>query len=149
MQALAAGNGDGSHVGPVGAGIFNSALLRVGEVNNIPLGTPSRDSLAGASIRERVGFAMEWFAGLAGSWLHGTMLSRMRYVSRISDDPRDTHRFDRRMVRVRLALLALLLSCGAWATVVTLADDGSTDAPASAQVTNVRPARAAAVAPPA
>jgi STE24 endopeptidase len=108
-----------SHVGQLGARLFNSALLRVAEINNIPLGEANA-RLASGSLRERVGFAMEWFASLAGSWLHGTMLSRMRYVSRISEDARDTHLFDRRMVRVRAALVALLLICAAWATFVTL-----------------------------
>jgi STE24 endopeptidase len=110
-----------SHVGPLGARLFNSALLRVAEINNIPLGEVDA-RLAGGTLRERVGFAIEWFASLAGSWLHGTMLSRMRYVSRISDDARDTQRFDRRMVRVRVVLVALLLICATWATFVTLSE---------------------------
>src|SRR5262249_32823270 len=102
------------HVGPIGAAVFNSALLRVLEVNNLPL--ELRGRFAG-SLRERLGFAIEWVGSLAGSWLHGTMASRMRYISRISRDPQLTARFDRYMTRVRVALVALLVSCGAWAAV--------------------------------
>jgi len=78
MEGINAPQGS-AHVGPIGARIFNDALLRVMEVNNMPLG--ARGKFAG-SLRDRVGFAIEWFASLAGSWLHGTMLSRMRYINR-------------------------------------------------------------------
>src|SRR4051812_44206944 len=87
------------------------------EVNNIPLGTRGR--FAG-SLRERLGFAIEWFASLAGSWLHGTMASRMAYINHLSAEPELTAAFDRRMSRVRVGLIVMFILCGAWAGVVAL-----------------------------
>lgn len=104
--------GAATHVGPEGAKIFNSALLRVSEVNNVPLETYGR--FAG-SAKQRLRFLSEWFGNLGGSWLHGTMASRMRYIEEISRDPKLTAVFDARMRRVKIGLLALVLACGGWA----------------------------------
>ena len=112
-------NADVTPVGALGARIFNQALLRVMDVNNIPLGTRGR--FAG-SLRDRLGFAIEWFASLAGSWLHGTMASRMAYITHISHDAALTASFDRRMKRIRAGLIATLLACTAWAGVSTYCD---------------------------
>jgi STE24 endopeptidase len=124
--------GAATHVGPEGAKIFNSALLRVSEVNNVPLETYSR--FAG-SAKQRVRFLSEWFGNLGGSWLHGTMASRMRYIEEISRDPKLTALFDSRMRRIKVGLLALVLGCAGWAAWAAEQEPGdlrSTPTPAPA-----------------
>lgn len=112
MQAMNdADDGDCTWVGPAGAAAFNSALLRVSDVNNIP--PEIRGRFAG-SLRQRIGFVFEWIGSLAGSWLHGTMGSRMRFINNLSSDPKLTDRFDRQMVWLRIGLVTLLLTCGGW-----------------------------------
>ena len=99
-------------------------------MNNIPLGTPGGGGdriTATGSLRERVGFAIEWFASLAGSWLHGTMMSRMTYINAISKDRGLTAGFDRRMTCVRAALVLMFICCCAWAGVVSLHADAAPD----------------------
>lgn len=78
-----------SFVGPYGATIFASALLRVAQVNNIP-------------TRRR-------------EWLHGSIASRMRFIKSIATDPARTRAFDRAMMNVYLLLLlAFCASIGCW-----------------------------------
>lgn len=126
----------GSPVGFTGASIFNAALLRVSEVNNVPL--EMRGRFAG-NLRQRAGFAFEWFTTLAGSWLHGTMMSRMEYISQISRDPSLTVGFDRRMKRIRLGLVGMFVGCGIWA-VLAIRNDAATDsAGGGGTVVNVSP----------
>jgi Zn-dependent protease with chaperone function len=104
--------GKPTHVGPMGAKIFNSALLRVAEVNNVPLEVYGR--FAGG-FRQRMRFLSEWFGNIGGSWLHGTMASRMQYIEEISRDPMLTAKFDAKMVRIKAVLVGLVLVCGGWA----------------------------------
>ncbi len=111
MQALAEPMNGRSYVGVAGAAVFNSALLRVAEVNNIP--TEARGRFTG-SLRHRLAFLTEWVSTLAASWLHGTMASRVRYISRISTDANLTRRFDRQMIRLRIGIAAMLLLCVSW-----------------------------------
>jgi len=94
-----------------GAAMFNAALLRVSEVNNLPLEAPGR--FAG-SIRERAQFAIEWISHAAGSWLHGSMASRMRYITRIGTDAKLLQKFDRQMIRVRWALVIGFIAAALW-----------------------------------
>jgi STE24 endopeptidase len=102
---------DHTWVGPAGAAAFNSALLRVSDVNNIPPEVRGRFT---GNLRQRIAFITEWLGSLAGSWLHGTMASRMRFVSSLTSDPKLTDRFDRQMDRLRIGLVALLLACVGW-----------------------------------
>src|SRR5205814_5592495 len=57
-----------SHVGPLGASIFASALERVALINNMPIG--ARPPVEGTFVQRLVGWA-EQFADLANNWLHG------------------------------------------------------------------------------
>jgi Zn-dependent protease with chaperone function len=123
---------DRTHVGPAGAAAFNSALRRISAVNHIPLGV--QGTFAG-SLRQRARYLIEWNLRLAGSWLHGTMLTRMNYINRISVDPALTATFDRQMRRLRLAIVLMLIACAAWAASsisrsaqANRADDQSTQA---------------------
>jgi STE24 endopeptidase len=77
-----------SHVGEEGAAVFSSSLYRVATINNIP--THHRD------------------------WFHGSILRRMRYLTGLSADPQFTGHFDRIMVRLYVALGAVLLVLGLW-----------------------------------
>jgi STE24 endopeptidase len=100
--------GGRSWVGPAGAAVFNAALLRTSDVNSIP--PEVRGGFTG-NFRQRLSFLFEWIGSLAGSWLHGTMASRMRFISHLSTDPKLTERFDRQMFRLRIGLVALLVVC--------------------------------------
>jgi hypothetical protein len=74
-----------SFVGQYGAAIFSSALQRVAAINNIPIS--------------------------ARSWCHGSILKRMNYLRDLSVAPERTKIFDRFMLRLYVALLALLVIC--------------------------------------
>jgi STE24 endopeptidase len=102
-----------SHVGPLGAAIFASALERVAIINNMPLGPRGR--WAGGLTR-RLGFVMELLGDAANNWLHGSISQRMRTLHRMSADPAHTRRFDRRMTRLYVTLVVALLVSGtlAW-----------------------------------
>ena len=104
---------EGSHVGPLGASIFASALERVAHINDMPLGPRSR--WEGGPLR-RLGYVIEHIADAANNWLHGSISHRMRTLHRMSADPSHTHRFDRRMARLYVGLLLALLVSGtiAW-----------------------------------
>jgi STE24 endopeptidase len=77
-----------NHVGAYGATVVGSALQRVAVINNIPVA--------------------------AREWLHGSIHSRMQYLRHLSADPGLTQTFDRRMVRLYAALLAIIVTLGAW-----------------------------------
>ena len=79
--------GGGSHVGPHGARIFNSALRRVAIVNNIPM--------------------------KAKDWFHPSIANRIRLLEEMSADPVRTKRFDRYMSHLYTTLLLALLVSGA------------------------------------
>ena len=98
-----------SHVGPLGASLFASALERVAVINNMPL--HPRGRWEGGVVR-RLGYVLERFADLAGNWLHGSIPHRMRTLHRMSSDPRHTFRFDRYMARLYVALIVVLLVSG-------------------------------------
>jgi STE24 endopeptidase len=131
--------GVATHVGPEGAKIFNSALLRVSEVNNVPLETYGR--FAG-SAKQRLRFLSEWFGNLGGSWLHGTMASRMRYIEEISRDPKLTAAFDSRMRRVKLGLVAMVLACVGWAVWAAEQEPGNLRSPAPEPAPAISPSAA-------
>jgi STE24 endopeptidase len=99
---------DPSHVGPIGANLFSSALERVAAINNIPIGPRGR--WEGGATR-RLGYVVERVADAANNWLHGSISQRMRALQRMSADPSHTHRFDRYMSRLyETILLALVVS---------------------------------------
>jgi STE24 endopeptidase len=102
-----------SHVGPLGASIFASALERVAVINHMPLGPRGR--FEGNLVR-RLGFVMELLGDAANNWLHGSIAQRMRTLHRMSADPAHTRRFDRRMARLYVTLIAALLlsAAAAW-----------------------------------
>jgi STE24 endopeptidase len=80
-----------SYVGEYGAGVFAGALHRVAMINQIPVD--------------------------AGEWMHGSIAGRMRALHAMSGDSTHTERFDRRMRRLYLAMLACLCIFGTWAAV--------------------------------
>lgn len=96
-----------SHVGPYGATLFASALQRVAVINNIPIGPRTRWQ---GGLRQRVEFVLERVGDFAHNWLHGSIASRMQYLQRLSADAGLTHRFDRFMLRLYLALVFLLFA---------------------------------------
>jgi STE24 endopeptidase len=98
-----------THVGPLGATLFASALERVAVINNMPL--HPRGRWEGGIVR-KLGYVLERFADLAGNWLHGSIPHRMRTLHRMSSDPRHTFRFDRYMARLYVALIVVLLVSG-------------------------------------
>jgi STE24 endopeptidase len=100
-----------SHVGPLGASLFASALERVAVVNNMPL-HPRAGGWAGGPM-QRLGYVVERGADLAGNWLHGSIPHRMRTLHRMSSDPRHTFRFDRRMARLYVTMVVALVISGA------------------------------------
>ena len=102
-----------THVGPVGASVFASALERVALINNMPLGPRGRFE---GSLSRRLGFVMELIGDAANNWLHGSIAQRMRTLHRMSADPAHTHRFDRRMARLYVTLVVALVISGttAW-----------------------------------
>lgn len=77
-----------SHVGPVGAATFASALHRVAVVNNIPIA--------------------------ARNFTHGSIADRVEYLHRLSSDPTRTLQFDRFMAVLYAGLIMALIVCGAW-----------------------------------
>jgi STE24 endopeptidase len=106
-----------THVGPLGAAVFASALERVALINNMPMG--SRRPFEGG-LRQRLGWFVEQFADLANNWLHGSISSRMRALQQMSADPAHTRRFDKRMARLYVTLLVALLASAATAWCVRL-----------------------------
>jgi STE24 endopeptidase len=104
-----------SHVGPLGATIFASALERVAMINNMPLGSQRR--FEGGAM-QRLGWLVERFADLGNNWLHGSITMRMRALHHMSRDPARTQHFDRRMGRLYVTLLVMLLISGALAWVI-------------------------------
>jgi STE24 endopeptidase len=110
VAAQAPGTNDAhSHVGPLGASVFASALERVALINNMPLGSPRR--LEG-NLMQRVTGLVEQFADLANNWLHGSIPTRMRALHRMATDPRHTRLFDRKMSRLYVTIM-LALVCSA------------------------------------
>jgi STE24 endopeptidase len=103
-----------SYVGAYGASVFNSALLRVAAVNNIPT-SPPRPTPPGGTLRQRMTGAIDQLAGVAGNWLHGSIPSRIDYLTHLSSDPSRTARFDRKMLGVYLTLMAALVASAALA----------------------------------
>ena len=101
-----------SHVGPVGAAVFASALQRVALINNMPIEPQGR--WEGGPVR-RLGWLLERAGGVMDNWLHGSIATRMRTLHRMSADPAHTRHFDKRMARLYVALLVLLLVSGALA----------------------------------
>ncbi|MEO6435411.1 MAG: M48 family metallopeptidase [Tepidisphaeraceae bacterium] len=104
-----------SHVGPLGAAIFSSALERVAVINNMPLGPRGRWE---GGLSRRLGFVMELIGDAANNWLHGSISHRMRALRHMSSDPAQTHRFDRRMARLYVTLVVALLVSATLAWVV-------------------------------
>ena len=104
--ALAPASAGPSHVGPLGANLFASALERVAIINNMPLGPRGR--WEGGPVR-RLAYVLECAADAANNWLHGSIPQRMRTLQRMSSDPSHTHRFDRRMARLYVTLLVTLV----------------------------------------
>ena len=102
-----------SHVGPLGATLFSSALERVAVINNMPLAPRGR--WEGGPLR-RLGYLIERVADAANNWLHGSIPQRMRTLHRMSSDPSHTRLFDRRMARLYVTLLVALVlgSALAW-----------------------------------
>ena len=49
----------------------------------------------------------------ANNWLHGSVTSRMDYLTQLSSDPTHTARFDRRMFRVYVSLMIALMIAAA------------------------------------
>ena len=96
-------------VGPEGATLFNAALRRVSDVNNIPVEWQTRFT---GPLRQRLAFVLEAVGRFAGSWVHGTMAARMRYITRLSRSPALTRRFDRQMIGLKLAMVLLVVGCG-------------------------------------
>jgi STE24 endopeptidase len=107
--------GGPSHVGPLGANLFASALERVAVINNMPLAPRGR--WEGGPLR-RLGYVMERVGDVANNWLHGSIPQRMRTLHRMSSDPSHTHRFDRRMARLYVTLLVALALSSALAWMV-------------------------------
>ena len=106
-----------SHVGPVGAGIFASALERVARINNMPLGSHRRWE---GGPMQRLGWLVERFADLGNNWLHGSIATRMSALHHMSCDPARTFHFDRRMARLYVTLLVMLVVSGTLAWVIKL-----------------------------
>jgi STE24 endopeptidase len=82
-------------VSPYGATLFASALRRVAVINNIPLARPE--------------------------WIHGSIASRMQFVQSLAASPDLTHRFDRDINQIYIALVLLLIFAAslAWMTLAT------------------------------
>ena len=106
-----------SHVGPLGATVFASALQKVALINNMPI--EPRGRWEGGLVR-RIGYVLERIGDATNNWLHGSIAQRMRTLHRMSTDPAHTHRFDKRMARLYVALLVLLVVSGAVAWLVRL-----------------------------
>ena len=99
-----------SHVGPLGAMVFSSALQKVALINNMPIEPTGRWE---GGFTRRLAYLMERLADATNNWLHGSIAHRMRALHKMSVDPVHTHRFDRRMARLYVSLLVLLVLSGA------------------------------------
>ena len=105
-----------TYVGEGGASLFASALARVAQVNGIPL-VARRSWADGRGLR--FGYWLDLLADTTGNYLHGSLLSRIHRLRDMADEPGSTRRFDRKMRRVKWALVALLAIGGAgvaWAS---------------------------------
>ncbi len=93
-------------VGPGGAEAISSALLRVADINQMPL----------RSLRGRgswVGVIARHIGHLATNFLHPSIMDRVEHLRFRSRDPCLTAEFDRSVLLVQLAMLVcLLLLCG-------------------------------------
>jgi STE24 endopeptidase len=98
-----------SAVQPAGVEVFNSALAHVARINNMPL-----DATSYSIGRGRWGRVYGWLVHHSGTWLHGSIRSRMEYLRSLPDAPEATARFDRRMYAIRVGLLVALCSTTAW-----------------------------------
>ncbi len=107
-RSLTGGQED-SAVGVEGVEVFNSALAHVARLNNMPM-----DAQQFSAGRGRMGRVYARIVHHAGTWLHGSIRSRMDYLRLLPDAPDLTARFDRRMTIIRIGLLVALCSTTAW-----------------------------------
>lgn len=100
---------DDPKVEPEGVEVFNSALVHVARLNNMPL-----DASSYSSGRGWLGRGYGWLVHHAGTWLHGSIRSRIEYLRSLLYAPEAAERFDRRMYAIRLGLIAALCCTTAW-----------------------------------
>jgi STE24 endopeptidase len=98
-----------TYVGPQGAKLFASALRRVAAINNIPI-TERPAAIDRSSARVQFNALVDAVVDMANHWFHGSITGRMEYLEQLSSDPTLTHRFDRTMSAVYVALLLLLFT---------------------------------------
>ncbi|MGN6507059.1 MAG: M48 family metallopeptidase [Tepidisphaeraceae bacterium] len=95
---------------PENVAVFTSALLHVARLNNMPLDATALMH-GGGWVRRLWAMALHH----AGTWLHGSIRSRVEYLQQLPGKPERSARFDQRMYAIRMALLVALCSCTAWA----------------------------------
>lgn len=100
---------DDQKVQPEGVEVFNSALVHVARLNNMPL-----DASSYSTGRGWLGRGYGWLVHHAGTWLHGSIRSRIEYLRSLLYAPEAAERFDRRMYAIRLGLMAALCCTTAW-----------------------------------
>jgi STE24 endopeptidase len=107
-RSVMGGDGD-SAVQTDGVIVFNSALAHVARMNHMPL-----DAQQFSAGRGRIGRAYARAVHHAGTWLHGSIRSRMDYLASLPNAPETLAQFDRRMTVIRIGLLVALCSTTAW-----------------------------------
>ncbi len=93
-----------------GADVFNSALIHVARINNMPLDAGTFHP-RGWRIRRWIG----QFVHHVTAWRHGSIRSRIVHLQELTLDENRSRRFERRMVVLRVVLLIALLASAAWA----------------------------------
>ncbi|GIW74945.1 MAG: hypothetical protein KatS3mg104_0008 [Phycisphaerae bacterium] len=79
---------DDPKVEPEGVEVFNSALVHVARLNNMPL-----DASSYSSGRGWLGRGYGWLVHHAGTWLHGSIRSRIEYLRSLLYAPEAAERF--------------------------------------------------------
>ena len=102
-------------LGRDGVAVFCSALAQVARVNNMPL-----DGSAAAFGQPLLKRVLAKVVSHSVNWLHGSIRSRLDYLQSLVGAPDRLAAFDRKMVIVRLALLASFAGSIAW-TAMTMA----------------------------
>jgi Zn-dependent protease with chaperone function len=98
-------------VGPMGAESFVSALVRVAEINHLPMDGGAAAAVAGRHpLRALIARASE----ATIHFLHPSVPARVAHLREIAGEPARAERFDRRVAAVMLGMVVALTMLATW-----------------------------------
>lgn len=93
----------------LGVEVFNSALIHVARINNMPLDGGAYP-IHGGRLRRWVARVIHHLT----AWRHGSIHSRIEHLQELAHDPSRAIQFDRRMIMLRVALLISFIAVSVW-----------------------------------